>query len=66
MFALCDKQEIASNVAARMEVEDELRDKEGQQLSRRYLRELAPPRHHRLPLDDPDANQPSSAGGDHG
>lgn len=40
MFALCDKQEIASNVAARMEVEDELRDKEGQQLSRRYLREL--------------------------
>jgi peptidyl-prolyl cis-trans isomerase SurA len=40
MFALCDKREIASNAAARMEIEDELRNKEGEQLSRRYLREL--------------------------
>ena len=40
VFAVCDKREIASNAAARMEIEDELRNKEGEQLSRRYLREL--------------------------
>ncbi|WP_209003152.1 peptidylprolyl isomerase [Stappia taiwanensis] len=40
MIAVCDKREIASDAAARAEVEDELRNKEGQQLSRRYLREL--------------------------
>jgi len=40
LYAVCDKREIASNAAARMEIEDELRNKEGQQLSRRYMREL--------------------------
>lgn len=40
VYAVCDKREIASNAAARMEVEDELRNKEGEQMSRRYMREL--------------------------
>ncbi|SDU16666.1 peptidylprolyl isomerase [Stappia sp. ES.058] len=40
IFAVCEKREIDSNAAARMEVEEDLRAKEGQQLSRRYLREL--------------------------
>lgn len=40
VFAVCEKREIESNAAARMEVEEDLRAKEGQQLSRRYLREL--------------------------
>lgn len=40
IFAVCEKREIDSNAAARMEVEEDLRQKEGQQLSRRYLREL--------------------------
>ncbi|MHC5653241.1 SurA N-terminal domain-containing protein [Stappia sp.] len=40
MFAVCEKREIASNAAARMEIEDELRAKEGQQMSRRLMREM--------------------------
>jgi len=40
MIAVCEKREIASDVAARTELENELRAKEGEQLSRRYLSEL--------------------------
>jgi peptidyl-prolyl cis-trans isomerase SurA len=40
MLALCNKREIQSNAAARMEIEDELRNKEGEQMSRRLLREM--------------------------
>lgn len=40
LLALCNKREIASNAAARMEVEDQLRNREGEQMTRRLLREL--------------------------
>lgn len=40
MIAVCGKRELASDIAARAEVENELRAKEGQQLARRYLRQL--------------------------
>lgn len=40
MIAVCQKREIASDLSARTEVENELREKEGEQLSRRYLSEL--------------------------
>lgn len=50
MLALCNKREIQSNAAARMEIEDELRNKEGEQMSRRLLREMRLACHHRLSL----------------
>ena len=40
LLVLCNKREIQSNAAARMEIEDELRSKEGEQMSRRLLREM--------------------------
>ncbi|WP_310619935.1 SurA N-terminal domain-containing protein [Flexibacterium corallicola] len=40
MLALCDKSRIQTDAVARAEMEGELRNREGQQLSRRYLRDL--------------------------
>ncbi|WP_417667989.1 SurA N-terminal domain-containing protein [Roseibium sp.] len=40
MIAVCDKKEIQSDIAARTEMENELRAKEGEALSRRYLMDL--------------------------
>lgn len=40
MIAVCGKREIASDMAARTELENELRAKEGQAQERRYLIEL--------------------------
>jgi peptidyl-prolyl cis-trans isomerase SurA len=40
MIAVCGKREMASDLAARTEVENQLREKEGDQLMRRYLQEL--------------------------
>lgn len=40
MIAVCGKREIASDIAARTEVENELREKEGEQMSRRYLMDV--------------------------
>ncbi|ADZ70821.1 peptidylprolyl isomerase, partial [Polymorphum gilvum] len=40
MIAVCGKREIQSDIAARTAIEDELRQKEGEQMSRRYLQEL--------------------------
>ncbi len=40
MIAVCGKREMESDIAARTEMENELRAKEGQKMSRRYLREL--------------------------
>ncbi|MTI42316.1 peptidylprolyl isomerase [Roseibium hamelinense] len=40
MLALCGKREIASDMAARTEIENNLRAKEGEQMSRRYLMTL--------------------------
>ncbi|MTH95758.1 peptidylprolyl isomerase [Roseibium sp. RKSG952] len=40
MLAVCGKREIASDVAARTEIENELRAREGEQLSRRYIMDL--------------------------
>lgn len=40
MIALCGKETINSDATARSAIEGELRNKEGQQLSRRYLRDL--------------------------
>lgn len=40
MIAVCGKREMKSDLAARTEVENELRAKEGDQLSRRYMRQL--------------------------
>lgn len=40
MIALCGKETINSDATARSTVEGELRNKKGQQLSRRYLRDL--------------------------
>lgn len=39
-FAVCDKREIEGDVDARVAMEAELRNKEGEQLSRQYLRDL--------------------------
>ncbi|MBS8259160.1 peptidylprolyl isomerase [Roseibium polysiphoniae] len=40
MIAVCSKREIQSDIAARTEMESELRAKEGEALSRRYLMDL--------------------------
>jgi peptidyl-prolyl cis-trans isomerase SurA len=40
MIAVCGKREMQSDLAARTEVENELRAKEGEQMSRRYMRQL--------------------------
>lgn len=40
MVAVCGKREIASDIAARTAMESELREREGESLSRRYLMEL--------------------------
>ncbi|WP_428642494.1 SurA N-terminal domain-containing protein [Roseibium sp.] len=40
MIAVCGKREIASDIAVRTEVENELRAKEGESQSRRYLMEI--------------------------
>ncbi len=40
LIAVCDKRELQSDASARIEMEDELRNKEGQQMSRKYLRDL--------------------------
>jgi len=40
MIAVCGKREMASDLAARTELENKLREKEGEQLMRRYLQEL--------------------------
>ncbi|MTI17608.1 peptidylprolyl isomerase [Rhodobacteraceae bacterium RKSG542] len=40
MLAVCGKRTIQSDAAAREEIEGELRNKQGQQLSRRYLHDL--------------------------
>ncbi len=40
MLAICEKREIQSDIAARKEMENELRAKEGEALSRRYLMDL--------------------------
>lgn len=40
MIAVCGKRELASDVSARTEIEDELRQKEGEQLTRRYIQDL--------------------------
>ncbi len=40
IIALCDKRELQSDIAARVEMESELRNKEGEQLARRYLQDL--------------------------
>ncbi len=40
MVALCGKETINSDATARSTIEGELRNKQGQQLSRRYLRDL--------------------------
>jgi len=40
MIAVCGKREIASDIAARTELENELRAKEGEALTRRYLMDL--------------------------
>ncbi len=40
MIAVCGKREIASDIAVRTEVENELREKEGESQSRRYLMEI--------------------------
>ncbi|MEJ8475344.1 SurA N-terminal domain-containing protein [Roseibium algae] len=40
MIAVCDKQEIKSDIAARTEMKSELRAKEGESLSRRHLMDL--------------------------
>ncbi|NVK34301.1 MAG: SurA N-terminal domain-containing protein [Rhodobacteraceae bacterium] len=40
MIAICDRREMQSDIAARTEVENELRQKEGQAMSRRYLNEV--------------------------
>lgn len=40
MIAVCGMREIKSDIAARTEMENELRAKEGEQQSRRYLRDL--------------------------
>ncbi|POF28792.1 SurA N-terminal domain-containing protein [Roseibium marinum] len=40
MIALCGKREIASDIAVRTELENELRAKEGESQSRRYLLEI--------------------------
>ncbi|EEA92774.1 SurA N-terminal domain-containing protein [Pseudovibrio sp. JE062] len=40
MIALCGKETINSDATARSTIEGELRNKKGQQLSRRYLRDL--------------------------
>ncbi|WP_162901487.1 SurA N-terminal domain-containing protein [Breoghania sp. L-A4] len=40
IFAVCNKREIQSDAAARNKVESDLRNKEGEMMSRRYLREL--------------------------
>lgn len=40
MIAVCSKREMASDLSARNEVENQLREKEGAQLMRRYLQEL--------------------------
>ena len=40
MIAVCGKREIKSDIAARTAMENELRAKEGEQQSRRYLRDL--------------------------
>ncbi|MBD8892708.1 SurA N-terminal domain-containing protein [Roseibium litorale] len=40
MIAVCSKRELQSDIAARTEVENELRAKEGEAMSRRYLMEL--------------------------
>ncbi|MBO0346177.1 SurA N-terminal domain-containing protein [Roseibium limicola] len=40
MIAVCGKREIKSDIAARTEMENVLREKEGEQLSRRYLMDL--------------------------
>ncbi|WP_321337067.1 SurA N-terminal domain-containing protein [Breoghania sp.] len=39
-YAVCKKREISSNLELRSEIKDELRNKEGQMLSRRYIRDL--------------------------
>lgn len=40
MIAVCKKREIKSDISARTAIEDDLRQKEGDQLSRRYIQEL--------------------------
>lgn len=40
MIAVCNKREMQSDIAARTEMENELRQKEGESLSRRYLMDL--------------------------
>ncbi len=40
MIAVCGKREIASDIAVRTELENELRQKEGESQSRRYLLEI--------------------------
>lgn len=40
MIAICGKREIASDIAVRTELENELREKEGQSQSRRFLNEV--------------------------
>lgn len=40
MIAVCKKREIKSDISTRTAIEDDLRQKEGDQLSRRYIQEL--------------------------
>lgn len=40
LYAVCDKREIKSDAGARNEIEQQLRNKEGEMLARRYLRDL--------------------------
>ncbi|NBN64093.1 peptidylprolyl isomerase [Microvirga tunisiensis] len=40
MIAVCKKREIKSDISARTQIEDDLRQKEGEQLTRRYVQEL--------------------------
>ena len=40
IFAVCDKREIKSDAVARNQIESDLRNKEGEMMSRRYLRDL--------------------------
>ncbi|WP_346897788.1 peptidylprolyl isomerase [uncultured Roseibium sp.] len=40
MIAVCGKREMASDLSARTEMENQLREKKGEQLMRRYLQEL--------------------------
>ncbi|MFD1694502.1 peptidylprolyl isomerase [Roseibium aestuarii] len=40
MIAVCEKREIKSDIAARTEMENQLREQEGEKLARRYLMDL--------------------------